>query len=432
MVVPIDTLKSIVLGSVLAIASSLPAMADTIYVSNEKDNTISVVDGDTLTVTETIRVGRRPRGITFNHDMTQLYVCIGDENRIDVIDLSTNKVVMDEGAVEDMDAFEEEVSRPDAIIVKKPGKELILGVDRELSTAHLELMSRSIGMVQQMGGVTDELLGRSTNAVSGVAIQARQEQGSVATNKLFDNLRLGQQQRGEIQLSLVEQFMTEEKQFRITNARGVPTFVAVNDGLPENDITRTKADFVISEAEWRASLRQAAVEQFAQLLTRMPPEVAMVVLDLLVDAMDIPNREEIVKRIRQMTGQRDPDATEPTPEEVQAANMAAEQARRADAMFQAELAGKQAKAMQGYANAQKTLRQLAAESVGAQKAAFETALLLLGAPQAAIAADAVLETAGYEDSMAKPPPMGLPPAPQPEPQQQPLPPVPPPAPQQPS
>ena len=331
--------------------------------------------------------------------------------------LSTNKVVMDEGAVEDMDAFEEEVSRPDAIIVKKPGKELILGVDRELSTAHLELMSRSIGMVQQMGGVTDELLGRSTNAVSGVAIQARQEQGSVATNKLFDNLRLGQQQRGEIQLSLVEQFMTEEKQFRITNARGVPTFVAVNDGLPENDITRTKADFVISEAEWRASLRQAAVEQFAQLLTRMPPEVAMVVLDLLVDAMDIPNREEIVKRIRQMTGQRDPDATEPTPEEVQAANMAAEQARRADAMFQAELAGKQAKAMQGYANAQKTLRQLAAESVGAQKAAFETALLLLGAPQAAIAADAVLETAGYEDSMAKPPPMGLPPAPQPEPQQ---------------
>ena len=39
------------------------AAADTIYVSNEKDNTITVVDGDTLAPVKTIPVGQRPRGI---------------------------------------------------------------------------------------------------------------------------------------------------------------------------------------------------------------------------------------------------------------------------------------------------------------------------------------------------------------------------------
>ncbi|MGF6600353.1 hypothetical protein P3T23_005088 [Paraburkholderia sp. GAS448] len=111
--------------------------------------------------------------------------------------LSTNKVVMDEGAVRDIEKFRQEIARPDAVIEKVQGKQIELNVDRDLAPAHLELASRSIQMMQQVGGVTDELLGRATNAVSGVAVQARQEQGSIATNKLFDNLRLAFQQHGE-------------------------------------------------------------------------------------------------------------------------------------------------------------------------------------------------------------------------------------------
>jgi YVTN family beta-propeller protein len=37
------------------------AAADTIYVSNEKDNTITVVDGASLVPVKTIPVGQRPR-----------------------------------------------------------------------------------------------------------------------------------------------------------------------------------------------------------------------------------------------------------------------------------------------------------------------------------------------------------------------------------
>ena len=48
-----------------------PALAGEIWVTNEKDNTISVIDVDTLEVTRTIPVGERPRGITFSKDFSR-------------------------------------------------------------------------------------------------------------------------------------------------------------------------------------------------------------------------------------------------------------------------------------------------------------------------------------------------------------------------
>ncbi|MBV9814715.1 MAG: hypothetical protein JO229_03065, partial [Alphaproteobacteria bacterium] len=51
------------------------AAADTIYVSNEKDNTITVVDGAALTPVKTIPVGQRPRGILLSKDEKSLYIC---------------------------------------------------------------------------------------------------------------------------------------------------------------------------------------------------------------------------------------------------------------------------------------------------------------------------------------------------------------------
>lgn len=320
--------------------------------------------------------------------------------------LSTNKTIMEEGAVPDLDEFAEEVARPDAIIVKKQGKELIINAERELAPAHLDLMSRSIVMIQQQSGVTDENLGRRTNASSGIAIGRRQEQGAMATAGIFDNLRFAAQVQGEKQLSTVEQYMTEEKAFRITNMRGTPEYVTVNDGMPENDIIAAKADYVISEQDWRASVRQAQVDELLALLSQLAPvnpQVALVMLDLVVEGMDVPQRDELVRRIRSITGMRDPDAEEPTPEEIarDQAQQAAQQ--RQDALTDATIADKQAGAQQKAAQAQKLALEaqkaqtaIASGNVAAIKAAFETALQMLSAPVAVPVADELLHEAGYQ------------------------------------
>lgn len=324
--------------------------------------------------------------------------------------LSTSKTIMEEGAVDDLEEFREEVNRPDAVIVRKANKQIDINVDRNLAPAHLELMSRSISMIQSQSGVTDENLGRSTNATSGRAITARQEQGSMATAGIFDNLRFAVQVQGEKQLSLIEQYFSEEKEFRITNMRGTPEYITINDGTPENDIVRTKADFIISEADWRATVRQAQTEELLALMQQLAPvnpQIAMLTLDLIVEMMDVPNSEEIVKRIRQVTGMRDPDAEEMTPEEQEA-----EMQKQAAAQKQAELqeqdalatiAGKEAKANRDNMAAQKdgaTIQKItndaALQAVQVQLQSIQAAIAALTTPQAVPVADGIMHEAGFK------------------------------------
>lgn len=320
--------------------------------------------------------------------------------------LSTNKTIMDEGAVPDLDEYLEEVSRPDAVIVKKKGYSLEISADRELAPAHLDLMARSIQMIQSVGGVTDENLGRQTNATSGKAIERRQDQGALATAGIFDNLYYARKKQGEKQLSLVEQFFSEEKTFRINNSRGNPVYVGINSGLPEDDITRTKADYVISEDEWRASVREAQTDRILAMLRELAPgapQLVMIVLDLIIEGMDIANREEIVARIRKETGMRDPDAEEPTPEEMAMEEQKAAAADRAIRMEEATIAEKEASAAQKGAAADAqlaTIKRLMAEAVGknveTQARAVEAALAILGAPAVVPVADVVLQESGFK------------------------------------
>jgi len=69
------------------------AAAETIYVSNEQDNTVAVVDGETMTLSATIDVGRRPRGIALSVDKKMLFVAEGDDNRIDIVDVAKRRVI---------------------------------------------------------------------------------------------------------------------------------------------------------------------------------------------------------------------------------------------------------------------------------------------------------------------------------------------------
>ncbi len=55
----------LLLGALLLPAAATPASAFLAYVSNEKSNTVSVIDTEKWAVINTIKVGQRPRGIEF-------------------------------------------------------------------------------------------------------------------------------------------------------------------------------------------------------------------------------------------------------------------------------------------------------------------------------------------------------------------------------
>ena len=80
------------LGLVLAAGSAAAATAGpTAWVSNERDNTVSVLDVGTMSLIDTIPVGKRPRGIVFSPDYRTLYVCASDDDTVQVLDVASRK-----------------------------------------------------------------------------------------------------------------------------------------------------------------------------------------------------------------------------------------------------------------------------------------------------------------------------------------------------
>ncbi|WP_394212169.1 YVTN family beta-propeller repeat protein [Enterovibrio calviensis] len=100
------TLTRTLLAMTLATMLAAPAFAkEFAYVANEKDDTLSVIDMDTMEVVNTIAVGDRPRGIELSKDGTQLYICASESDTVQVLDLATNTLVGELPSGEDPELF---------------------------------------------------------------------------------------------------------------------------------------------------------------------------------------------------------------------------------------------------------------------------------------------------------------------------------------
>jgi len=259
--------------------------------------------------------------------------------------LSTNQIEAEAGAFIDKEEAREEAARSDGILEYKRGYQIRRNTNVALANEHLLMEESDKVYIREVAGVTGENLGSQTNATSGIAITARQNEGATSTMELFDNLRLADQLRGEKRLSLIEQYYDEPKTIRIIGPRGAAKYAKINQDKNTN-ITLTKADYVVDSSVYKQSMRAAMFEQTLDMASKLPPELGLQLLDLVFDMADIPNKEEWVTRIRKLNNQEDPDA-ELTPEQVQQKQMqdqeASDQAGIAKAMAQAQLAELEAK-----------------------------------------------------------------------------------------
>ena len=288
--------------------------------------------------------------------------------------LSSQKIIADRNATDDWETFHEEATRPDGILVKEPNTEVELHSDVQLSSSHVQLMDQDSVYIQEASGVTNENMGRDTNASSGRAILSKQKQGETVTNIYFDNHRSAFQTLGEITLSLAEQFYDEERDIRIASEKqkGTAEWMRINeqqpDGSIKNDILGRKADFVVSAQDHDESLRQAMFQTLSEMVTRLDPQIGVQLLDMVVEMSDMPQSDELIKRIREINGMPDPYADPNDPEEAQKI----EQRRRREARQQElEMQEREAEVAQQKAEAQKTKAEIEQAMWEAQKVRYE-------------------------------------------------------------
>lgn len=311
--------------------------------------------------------------------------------------LSTRRVIADDDAVEDWTELGEEVARPDSIIKKKRGSSLEIQDNVQLAASHVEFGMQDSAYIRQVSGVTGENLGLATNATSGIAIQARQEQGTIITTNLFEANSLAMQLEGELALSLCEQFMDEPMQFRITGERGRPEFVSVNDGTPETDITRGKADFIVDRQDYRVTVRTALAEQLLQVAGQVAqhtgnPMMGMAMVEMAVDLTDLPNKAEILAQMRRVSGTPDPDEP-PEQRQQREQQQQAEQQRQAEIenrRIMAEIAKLEAEAQKAQAGADAQAAQAIRDKMQALQDAVSSAGLVSTNPNLAGIVDDLL------------------------------------------
>jgi YVTN family beta-propeller protein len=118
-------------------APSSPARAERVYVSNEDDGTVTVIDADRAAAIATIAVGKRPRGLALSPDGRVLYVAVSGLPKCPppIPEAECAKLARDPGAdgVAVVDAARLErtrliggVSDPERIAVSRDGRRLFV------------------------------------------------------------------------------------------------------------------------------------------------------------------------------------------------------------------------------------------------------------------------------------------------------------------
>ena len=77
-----------------------------LFVSSEKDHSISVLDGKSYELVKQIRTAARPRHLRFSPDRSRIYTACGDGNAIDIIDVAALELVDRIGPIDDPEVFE--------------------------------------------------------------------------------------------------------------------------------------------------------------------------------------------------------------------------------------------------------------------------------------------------------------------------------------
>lgn len=245
--------------------------------------------------------------------------------------LNTNQVVMEDGAVDDVQKLRMELAKPDGVIVRTPGMDLEISKNLDLSAGHFQMMQQAIEALAIVG---PKAITNVSATQSGRAKQLDRQSDALELGRLFDHLRYLQKNTYVKVWNRIKQYWTAEKWVRIRDDEGAPRFVALNQpitaaelyqaalqsGQPvpielarmaqlspsqpvgkRNDVTAIDVDIIIDEMPDVVTLQD---EQFQNLVTLAQAGVIFPP-DVYLDASNLRNKKALKEKL---TGGEDPQA----------------------------------------------------------------------------------------------------------------------------
>ena len=184
---------------------------------------------------------------------------------------------------------------------KIPPNQIPTGLDR--------ISQKAAQNIKQISGITEAMLGMDSPEVSGVAIQAKQNRGSMLLQVPLDNLAKTRQYLAEKILHMVQSYYTEERIIQITDESDPykpRQKLRVNEMTPEgeiiNDLTLGEYDVIVGTAPARDNFDEM---QFAEAIELRGVGVP-IPDDMIVEYSHLSRKADIAERIRQMQGTAPP------------------------------------------------------------------------------------------------------------------------------
>lgn len=241
--------------------------------------------------------------------------------------LSTRRVIADGDAVDDHKQAAAEVARSDGYIILNKNRQNKQGAfqvdtDAGLNEQQYRLMIEAKGNVQEASGLFQEMMGRSAGSgQSGEAIKSLVEQGTQVLGEIMDNYTEARRSAAEMLMSLITEDLAKLDQVPVEweDEQGGLREVVLNQPLVDefghryrsNDVLRLRTKVVLDETPTSSSYRQQVLGRMMELTSSLPDQLQAAVIDLVVDASDLPNRKAYLERIRKATGvggEQDPAA----------------------------------------------------------------------------------------------------------------------------
>jgi hypothetical protein len=285
--------------------------------------------------------------------------------------LAAKRVTMTEGVTKDSpDVVRREAARPDALHVLNPQKMSQGGIfkvetDFQLNAQQYNVLQDKRQAIKNVAGVYASFEGNQKGSISGIAANTLVEQSTQTLAETMDNFQFGRRQVGELLLSLIIEDMGEQAtEVTIDNEINGTKTIKLNqpirhasgETLLTNDVQRAQLRVALSDVPSTASYRSQRLLMLTEITKSLPPQLQGLVIDFVMAATDLPERAEIVKRLRKALnlGETEPPKT---PEEAQAQQQL-QQEQQAAAQIQQkatelELASKEASVIKLQADAEK-------------------------------------------------------------------------------
>lgn len=189
-------------------------------------------------------------------------------------------------------------------------------------------------------GLYDSFLGQQDNAISGVAIDGRKEEGNRAVFHYSDNLVRAITQVGRILVSAIPTIYSTPRIVNVIGKEDTNDIVGINGAVVEGqeriyDLTQGRYDVKVTTGASFSTMRQEASEVYQQMVAAQP-QLMDVMGDLLFKYMDFPGAQAISERFkRTMNPQILDDELDPQAAAMQAQNQELQQGVQ---MLQAQIA----------------------------------------------------------------------------------------------